>query len=538
MQERQGSAGMSVEMPKNTMWYGVGKAVEKGVKALGPDAWRKRVLHVIDTQIIPRSNPKWQEWAKEHREDIERVAANTGVQITVVEIALGSVAALWGVKKIQRLYLNNRLEKKWGRYPPSASIDLKEIALIKNAPSERTFFQAQIVDAFSKKFGDHVARNLSDTMNVLVTSKDIFTQRDKWNTIVSQANAGHVAIALGVLERMFQQGLEVAAKKNGWAKEIPKKYRGVYAKDLLLPLWMKLPQVEALAFAQQPNTEHSVDSVLNAFEKIREYTRSQKYHKDFKKRTKMFLIHQSAKQNTTPQSLVDMGAMRKNLLYRPEKEEMPVTSALPSFIVNRVVLDHVGSLPPSKEVATIEEARVAIDSAIAREKAGRQIKNMGGLLSDQKKARFVRHETNRPIEAYAKSKKQKEKEKYSDQYSIEHDYKKEEQMSEDLQRLAKDYLGRPIKYPRLFPPHEKEVPIPPLLENTLTYIDSSRPSKIIVASSDSSLQKTDKRVVLPEHLFERIQSEVIQKAHVRETKRRIKRIAQERKDYAEKHHLK
>ena len=41
MHERQSPAGVSVENQTKTVWYGVGKAVEKGARALGPESWRK-----------------------------------------------------------------------------------------------------------------------------------------------------------------------------------------------------------------------------------------------------------------------------------------------------------------------------------------------------------------------------------------------------------------------------------------------------------------------------------------------------------------
>lgn len=277
MHERQVSAGDSVEVQKKTVWYGVGKAVEKGASALGPESWRKRILHSIDTLIIPRFNPKWQEWAKNHREEIKHVALHAGVGITVVEITLGSAFLVWGgkrfIKLLEQSRVNKKLEKRWGKYHPSSLVDA--VTWAKIPPSELSFFQAQIFDKFSKKFGVSTARNVSDTMTTLVSYKDIFTQRNRWNKIVSLANAGKVSTALLLLENIFQEGFMAAGNKHGWGNEIPKEYKKDYARKFLLPLWLETPQVEELASSREQKRKHPTNDVMDAFARIRDHMQTQ-----------------------------------------------------------------------------------------------------------------------------------------------------------------------------------------------------------------------------------------------------------------------
>ena len=150
---------------------------------------------------------------------------------------------MWGGKRITKLLeqsrLNKKLEKRWGKYAPSSFVD--KVAWVKNPPSELSFFRAQIFDKFSTKFGRRTARNISDTMSSLVSFKDIFTQRDTWNRIVSLANAGKVPAALLLLENIFHEGFTLAGKKHGWASEIPNEHAKFYASKLLLPLWLETP---------------------------------------------------------------------------------------------------------------------------------------------------------------------------------------------------------------------------------------------------------------------------------------------------------
>ena len=71
------------------VWYGVGKFAD----SQKPEAWGNRIIHVIDTKIIPRLTPDQQQWAQGHKDAIRDAAMYAGVGITTAEI-VGSVVAI------------------------------------------------------------------------------------------------------------------------------------------------------------------------------------------------------------------------------------------------------------------------------------------------------------------------------------------------------------------------------------------------------------------------------------------------------------
>lgn len=78
------------------VWYGIGKFAE----SQSPEAWGKRIIRVIETQIVPRLNPDQQRWMADHRAGIEEAATYAGVGITTAEIVAASVALNSGVRRI------------------------------------------------------------------------------------------------------------------------------------------------------------------------------------------------------------------------------------------------------------------------------------------------------------------------------------------------------------------------------------------------------------------------------------------------------
>lgn len=477
MHERQVSAVDSVDYQKKTVWYGVGKAVEKGASALGPESWRKRILHSIDTQIIPRFNPKWQEWAKNHREEIKHVALHAGVGITVAEITLGSAFLVWGGKRLTKVLeqsrLSKKLEKRWGKYSPSSLVD--KVVWVKNPPSELSFFRAQIFDKFSKKFGVSTARNVSDTMTTLVSYKDIFTQRDTWNKIISLANAGKVSTALLLLENIFQEGFTAAGNKYGWGNEIPKEYKKEYARKFLLPLWLETPQVEEIASSGGQKRKHSINDVMDAFARIRDFMQTPRYFE----------------------------ALRKYHL-QPKLRDGNVTDLIPYSLVNDAVLGQHQSIPAGwldqfqNHLAGIVEEELLINPP--KEKYSK-------ITYDRKLQEQLRNDRLKPVR-FKKPKRLLER------------IRRVLNGIKDPQQIREPYVG------------EEDVVLS-VKRNTKDYIyNTAKP-----ADNNDQLLKPGKKFVEPESIFERLQREMIQNEHVRATKWKRRAIEKAREKYRKEYPL-
>ena len=66
--------------------YGVWDSAKKVAESQSPEAWKKRIITVIDRQIIPRLPPDKQQWVDDHWEGIQEAATYAGVGITTAEI--------------------------------------------------------------------------------------------------------------------------------------------------------------------------------------------------------------------------------------------------------------------------------------------------------------------------------------------------------------------------------------------------------------------------------------------------------------------
>lgn len=509
MHERQSPAGVSVESQTKTVWYGVGKAVEKGARALGSEAWRKRILHIIDTQIIPRSNLKWQEWAKNHREEIELVAETAGVNITVVEIAAGTVAVLWGAKRFTKLLeqsrLHKKLEKRWGKYSPSSFVD--KVAWVKNPPSELSFYRAQIFNKCKEKFGIKTAGHLSDTMTTLVSYKDIFTQKDTWNKIVSLANAGKVAAALGLLEHIFQEGFTSAGNKYGWTNEIPKKYKKFYASKLLLPVWLETPQVEEVASAGVKNRKHAVNDVLDAFARIRDYMQTPNYLRSYRNQTRQFLKTHPSDQWLSSELVSAIASMRKHLL-QPTPSEGIVTDFIPSSMVDDAVLGQHQSVSPS----WMKQFQNHLDGIAEEESFANSPKERYfNLIYDRKLQDLLRNDRLRPVK-----------------------FKMPKTLFERIKRTLQGKKN----------PQQIREPFVDLEDfDEVMFVSGERNPKNFIYNSAKSNDNKDQALNLkedsiePESFFQRKHRERLQNEHFRATKRKRSAIQQAREEYREKHPL-
>lgn len=510
MHERQSPAGDSVEVQKKTVWYGVGKAVEKGARALGPESWRKRILHIIDTQIIPRSNSKWQEWAKNHREEIEHVAETAGVSITVVEVAAGSVAILLGAKRFTKLLeqsrLHKKLEKRWGKYHPSPLVD--KVVWVKNPPSELSFFQAQIFDKFSKKFGVSTARNVSDTMTTLVSYKDIFTQRNRWNRIVSLANAGKVSTALLLLENIFQEGFTAAGNKYGWGNEIPKEYTKDYARKFLLPLWLETPQVEELAFSGEQKRKHSTNDVMDAFARIRDHMQTPNYLRSYRNQTRLFLKTHPSDQQFSSGLVSAIESMRKYLLHSTSSESI-ITDSIPSSLVNDAVLGQHQSVSPR----WAEQFQNHLEGIVEEESFDNSpIERYFNLIYDRKPQDLLRNDRLRPVK-----------------------FKMPKTLFERIKRILQGKKNpQQIREPFLDLEDFDEVIFVSGERNPKNFIyNSAKPT-----DNADQLSKPEKNLVEPESFFQRKHRERLQNEHSRATKRKKRSLEKAREEYVKYHSVK
>mgnify|MGYP001557805564 FL=1 len=522
MHERESPAGNKVQDNKKTVWYGIGEA-------LGPDAWRKRILHVIDTQIIPRSNPKWQEWAKKHREEIETVAARAGVNITVVEIALGSVAIITGAKHFRKTLEMNRMNKKldtrWGMYPPSSLMELTNIPWYKKLPSELAFFQEQIYQNYADTIGIKTSRRLSEVVSVLADPKIARKQVNNWNNIIRLANSGSVALAVIVLEEVFTAGIRRASELHGWDKEIPDQYKKTYAKTLL-SLWLEL-QVEEFAGRAVYNNDYSPQTIIDAFARIRDHQRSQPI---------VELV------SPVPQDT----RLRKNIrhirtvLSRLRKKDVGLIGGIPISHIDATALDHIRSLSHATEASFIGNMQDAMDDTILSAKLHRKMENAGLSISDTLKKQFIAHKMSRAKDEREKVRAHKSAEPY---FVLGHDFTKEEQMVADMNVPAKDYLGNPLTYPRNFFYHGDDIGSRTQeLENlALGRSEDVKPEGYTRISSYDEVTSAEPEPVTkrsstaPETFLERTQRKLLEAEHVRGTKNRLKRIEQARKEYAKKH---
>lgn len=90
------------ELPKQTVWFGVGNALE----GLGPKAWEQRAKAVIETRIIPAVSPAWQErWEK----NADIIAKATGWVATAAEVGIVAGVTYGGYKGV-RLLLDKRMQ--------------------------------------------------------------------------------------------------------------------------------------------------------------------------------------------------------------------------------------------------------------------------------------------------------------------------------------------------------------------------------------------------------------------------------------------
>lgn len=535
MHEQQaGSAGLSVEMPKKTVWYGVGKAVEKGIKALGPDAWRKRVLHIIDTQIIPRSNPKWQEWAKQHRKEIELAAARAGVNITVVEIALASVGVLHSAQKIARLF-----EKK---------IPKPEL------PKVLKLFRAQIHD-LDTKVGTTATERLEHTMLVFADSKIASEQKNVWEKIVTLANSGGEAVAFGLLSSLFMKQFSRAGKEFGWGKHVPIQFQKAYAKDLLA-VWLELPHVEIFA-GKYADKKTDTQSILDAFARIRDYTKRPDVQQIMAKYRKKALLGDAWKDESLPrenvvnvldakQSMRDIRRLHRYATTRDNREgrkirhETSLIDAVPYPLVVPVALDHIRSLSHAEEASLIGNVQEAVDDTILSAKLERKMEGVGSSIADRLKKQFIAHEVRRAKDERERLKARKSAEPY---FVVDHDFAKEEQMVADMYAPAKDHLGRTLPHPRDFFYHGDDIGSrnQELQNLALGRSEDTKPADDTLVSSYDEVTSTEPEAVTrqsstgPETFLESIQRKLIEAAHVRGTKNRIKRIAQAREEYAKNH---
>ena len=211
-------------------------------------------------------------------------------------------------------------------------------------PIRVILFQAQIFDKLSNTFGISTARNVSDTMKTLVYSKDMVNQQVTWNRVVSLANAGKVAAALGLLEHIFQEGFTLAGKRHGWADEIPNAFKKFYARKFLLPVWLETPQVEEVASAGVKDRKHSVNDVVDAFARIRDYMQTPTYLRSYRNQTRQFLKTNPSDRLLSSGLVSTMEAMRKYLL-QPKSSEGIVTNFIPPALVDDAVLGQHQSIP-------------------------------------------------------------------------------------------------------------------------------------------------------------------------------------------------
>ncbi len=98
---------------KKSVWYGMGKAVEK----LGPKAWEARVEKVIDEKILPKASPAVKEWIEKNRGWIAKAG---GWAATGAEVAIVAGAAYGGYRGIKML-IERRKAKDMEIIPPKPS---------------------------------------------------------------------------------------------------------------------------------------------------------------------------------------------------------------------------------------------------------------------------------------------------------------------------------------------------------------------------------------------------------------------------------
>lgn len=84
------------EAPKNTVLYGIGKAI----KDLGPKAWEKRAQNVIDTKIVPHVSSEWQAWLDQNK---NWIAPTAGWVATGAEVGIVAGVAFGGYKVVKKV---------------------------------------------------------------------------------------------------------------------------------------------------------------------------------------------------------------------------------------------------------------------------------------------------------------------------------------------------------------------------------------------------------------------------------------------------
>jgi hypothetical protein len=84
------------EIGAKRVLYGVWDGTKKAVESQMPEAWKGRIIKIIDRQIIPRLPPDKQQWVDDHWDGIEEAAAYAGVGITTAEIVGAVVAVKYG----------------------------------------------------------------------------------------------------------------------------------------------------------------------------------------------------------------------------------------------------------------------------------------------------------------------------------------------------------------------------------------------------------------------------------------------------------